>query len=93
MRVEINITVGSRMVSSVRCSLVVVADAVDVAVVVDGEGNAVQSLGANDTAKTAGVVGVAKSLQDLRRRHSQSHNDAVQRGFEQHLTLRFSAFL
>lgn len=56
------------------CSLVVVADAVDVAVVVDGEGNAVQSLGANDAAEAAGVVGVAQSLQDLRAPHSQSNS-------------------
>lgn len=58
------------MVRSGRRSLVVVADAVDVAVVVDGEGNAVQGLGANHAAEAAGVVGVAQSLQDLRRRHS-----------------------
>lgn len=77
MRTEVGITVCSRTSSrtgsrtrsrtgsSGRRSLVVVADAVDVAVVVDGEGNAVQSLGANDAAEAAGVVGVAQGLQDL----------------------------
>lgn len=56
---------SSGIVSSQRLSLVVVAHAVDVAVMIDGEGNSVQSLGANHAAETAGVVRVAQGLQDL----------------------------
>lgn len=46
-------------------ALVVVGHAVDVAVVVDGEGNAVQGLGAHHAAEAAGVVRVPEGLQDL----------------------------
>lgn len=46
-------------------ALVVVRHAVDVAVMVDGEGHAVQGLGAHHAAEAAGVVGVPQSLQDL----------------------------
>lgn len=47
-------------------ALVVVRHAVDVAVMVDGEGHAVQRLGAHHAAEAAGVVRVPESLQDLR---------------------------
>lgn len=47
-------------------ALVVVRHAVDVAVVVDGEGNAIQGLGAHHAAEAAGVVRVPESLKDLR---------------------------
>lgn len=47
-------------------ALVVVRHAVDVAVVVDGEGNAIQGLGAHHAAEAAGVVRVPESLEDLR---------------------------
>lgn len=47
-------------------SLVVVRHAVDVAVMVHGERHPIQSLGAHHTAKTAGMVRVPKSLQDLK---------------------------
>lgn len=43
-------------------SLVVVGYTVDVTVLVHGEGDSVQSLGADHTAETAGVVGVSHSL-------------------------------
>lgn len=49
-----------------KISLVVVRHTVDVAVMVHGERHPIQSLGANHTAKTAGVVRVPESLQDLR---------------------------
>lgn len=48
-------------------ALVVVGHAVDVAVMVDGEGHAVQGLGAHHAAEAAGVVRVPESLQDLKR--------------------------
>lgn len=46
-------------------ALVVVRHAVDVAVMVDGEGHAVQGLGAHHAAEAARVVGVPEGLQDL----------------------------
>lgn len=57
-----------RSTAGSRDPLVVVGHAVDVAVVVDGEGHAVQRLGAHHAAEAAGVVRVPEGLQDLRRR-------------------------
>ena len=52
-------------------SLVVVQDAVDIAVLVHGEGDPVQRLGAHHAAEAARMVRVAQRLQDLvTRRHT-----------------------
>lgn len=56
----------SPLFSCFQLSLVVVCNAVDVAVLVHSERHPVQSLGAHHTAEAAGVVRVPKSLQDLR---------------------------
>lgn len=45
---------------------VVVLDAVDLILGVHGEGDSIQALVTDDTAETAGVVGLPQSLQDLR---------------------------
>ena len=59
---------------NVRVSLVVVCHTVDAAVMVHGERNPVQSLGAHHAAETAGVVRVPQSLQDLTR---NTRNDVI----------------